>query len=145
MLEMIQNLAFMLLILQIKPLNDVNTMIKAEIPINIVRNNEKTWKTVQKGIASHYGPGFAGKKTANGEIFDPEALTAASKTLKFGSWVLVVNPSNGLTVEVRINDRGPFVKGRVIDLSTAAARVLKITGIKRVLIQKEVPNVNYSL
>ncbi|MBW4331237.1 septal ring lytic transglycosylase RlpA family protein [Stakelama sp. CBK3Z-3] len=74
------------------------------------------------GRASHYGPGLEGNPTASGEAFNPRRLTAAHRTLPLGSRVRVINPTNGRSVVVRINDRGPFVKGRVIDLSTAAAR-----------------------
>lgn len=76
------------------------------------------------GVASWYGPGFDGKRTADGEIYDQEQLTAASLTLPLGTHVLVTNLSNGRTVEVRINDRGPYVKKREIDLSRRAATVL---------------------
>jgi len=78
------------------------------------------------GVASWYGPGFDGKRTANGEIYDQEDLTAASTTLPLGTRTLVTNLENGRRVEVRINDRGPFVKGRQIDLSHGAARALGI-------------------
>jgi rare lipoprotein A len=78
------------------------------------------------GVASWYGPGFDGKRTANGEIYDQEDLTAASTTLPLGTRALVTNLENHRRVEVRINDRGPFVKGREIDLSHAAARALGI-------------------
>jgi len=74
------------------------------------------------GVASWYGPGFDGKTTASGERFNQNHLTAAHRTLPFGSVVRVTNLHNGRSVEVRINDRGPFVRGRVIDLSKAAAR-----------------------
>jgi len=74
------------------------------------------------GIASWYGPGFHGKQTASGERFNENDLTAAHKTLPFGTVVRVTNLVNGRRVDVRINDRGPFVRGRVIDLSKAAAR-----------------------
>ncbi|MBB6119911.1 septal ring lytic transglycosylase RlpA family protein [Nocardiopsis algeriensis] len=70
--------------------------------------------------ASYYGADFAGRTTANGETFDPGAMTAAHKTLPFGTMVQVTNPANGSSVTVRINDRGPFVAGRCLDLSTAA-------------------------
>lgn len=70
--------------------------------------------------ASYYGADFAGRTTANGETFDPNAMTAAHKTLPFGTMVQVTNPNNGKSVTVRINDRGPFVAGRCLDLSTAA-------------------------
>lgn len=83
---------------------------------------------LQRGIASWYGPGFHGRKTANGERFDMGELTAAHKTLPFGTRVLVHNPRNGKKVVVRINDRGPYVPGRVIDLSQAAATALGMKG-----------------
>ena len=75
----------------------------------------------QRGVASWYGPTFHGKATASGEIFDTYRLTAAHKTLPFGALVEVKNLENGKTVRVRINDRGPFVRGRIIDLTYAAA------------------------
>lgn len=74
------------------------------------------------GMASYYGNELAGNRTANGERFDPDQLTAAHRTLPFGSMVRVTNMSNGDSVVVRINDRGPFSHGRVIDVSHAAAR-----------------------
>jgi rare lipoprotein A len=74
------------------------------------------------GIASWYGEEFAGRTTANGEIFDPLLLTAAHRTLPFGTIVDVKNPATGQSVRVRINDRGPFVGNRMIDLSFAAAQ-----------------------
>lgn len=73
------------------------------------------------GIASYYGRRFHGRRTANGERFNMRALTAAHRTLPFGSRVRVTNPRNGRSVTVRINDRGPFTRGRTIDLSRAAA------------------------
>lgn len=77
---------------------------------------------IGEGVASWYGPNFAGRRTANGEIFNPEEMTAAHRTLPFGSRVKVTNMDTGEEVIVRINDRGPFHGGRVIDLSQAAAR-----------------------
>ncbi len=74
------------------------------------------------GMASYYGNELAGNRTASGERFDPSQLTAAHRSLPFGSKVRVTNTSNGDSVIVRINDRGPFSHGRVIDVSTAAAR-----------------------
>ena len=73
----------------------------------------------QSGVASYY---HEDSRTATGERFDPEGLTAAHRTLPFGTRVRVTNQANGSSVQVRINDRGPFVKGRVIDLSRGAAR-----------------------
>jgi peptidoglycan lytic transglycosylase len=76
----------------------------------------------QRGRVSHYGNGFAGKPTASGDIFDPERLTMAHRTLPFGTLVRVTNLANQQSVEVVVNDRGPFVTGRIADLSAAAAR-----------------------
>lgn len=76
------------------------------------------------GEASYYGSELAGNRTASGETFDPEGLTAAHRTLPLGSKVRVTNPRTGASVVVRINDRGPFHGNRVIDLSTAAARTI---------------------
>ena len=75
----------------------------------------------RRGVASYYGKRFHGRRTANGERFDMHAMTAAHRTLPFGTLVEVTNPGNGKTVTVRINDRGPFAHGRTIDLSRAAA------------------------
>ena len=88
--------------------------------------------------ASWYGSEFAGRRTANGERFDPNQMTAASKTLPLGSVVRVTNPNNGKSVDVRINDRGPYVRGRSIDLSRGAARKIGMTrsGVARVKIKK---------
>lgn len=89
------------------------------------------------GIASWYGPGFNGKRTANGEVYDMNALTAAHKTLPIPSVVQVTNLENGRTLRLRINDRGPFVEGRIIDLSLRAAQLLDVQkkGIARVRVE----------
>src|SRR2546428_10660130 len=79
---------------------------------------------VQVGVASWYGPGFHGNRTANGEIYDQYELTAAHPSLPLGTRVMVTNLENGRAVQVRVNDRGPFVDGRAIDLSYAAARTI---------------------
>ncbi len=76
---------------------------------------------IERGIASWYGGRFHGRRTANGEVYDLFKLTAASRTLPLGTYVLVLNEENGKTVTVRINDRGPYVEGRIIDLSQAAS------------------------
>src|SRR5215207_3274754 len=89
-------------------------------------------KPLQHGIASCYGPGLHGRRTANGEKFNTRALTAAHKSLPFGSRVRVTNERTGRSVVVRINDRGPFVAGRVIDLSKAAAQSVGISGVGKV-------------
>jgi rare lipoprotein A len=85
-------------------------------------------QAVQMGTASWYGPGFHGKRTSNGEVYDQYELTAAHQTLPLGTRVAVTNLTNGRQVEVRVNDRGPFVKDRAIDLSYAAARSLDMIG-----------------
>ena len=82
----------------------------------------------QRGIASWYGKDFHGKKTSNGEIYDMYAMTAAHKTLPLGTYVEVYNLENNRRVKVRINDRGPFVRGRIIDLSYTAADRIGIVG-----------------
>lgn len=78
----------------------------------------------QSGKASWYGPGFQGRKTANGERFNMNAYSAAHRTLAFGTKICVHNLKNGKGVTVRVNDRGPFVRGRVVDVSRQAARTL---------------------
>jgi rare lipoprotein A (peptidoglycan hydrolase) len=79
-------------------------------------------------VASWYGPGFRGHLTSDGEIYNPKELTAASKTLPIGTRVRVTNPGNGRSVVVRINDRGPYVRGRNLDLSRSAARRIGMIG-----------------
>jgi len=88
----------------------------------------------ETGIASWYGPGFDGNLTANGEVYDMDGISAAHKTLPFGTVVRVVELDTGRSIVVRINDRGPFVEGRIIDLSKGAAEELGIIdkGITRV-------------
>ena len=88
----------------------------------------------ETGIASWYGPDFNGKRTSDGEVYDKEKLTCAHRTLPFGTYLLVRNLDNGASVVVRVNDRGPFAKNRVIDLSEAAARIIGMipTGTARV-------------
>jgi len=80
------------------------------------------------GTASWYGPDFHGKRTSNKEVYNMYDLTAAHRTLPFGTQVMVTNLLNGKSVQVRINDRGPFVGERIIDLSYAAARLLELVG-----------------
>jgi rare lipoprotein A len=92
----------------------------------------------QKGLASWYGPKFHGRTTASGERYNMFDMTAAHKTLPFGTKVKITNLENGRKVHVRINDRGPFVKGRIIDLSYAAAKELDITRSGVVKVKLEV-------
>jgi rare lipoprotein A len=93
----------------------------------------------ETGVASYYAHKYHGRTTASGERFDMNDLTAAHKTLPFGTRVRVTNLDNGKSVTVRVNDRGPFVKGRVIDLSLAAAK--KVDMVKAGLANVEVRRV----
>jgi len=91
--------------------------------------------TTVTGIASYYGKEFHGRKTANGETFDMNAMTAAHRTLPFGTMVRVTNLANDQSVTVRINDRGPFIKGRIIDLSYGAAKSIDLLSIGQVKLE----------
>jgi rare lipoprotein A len=94
-------------------------------------------KITESGKASYYADKFEGRRTASGETFHQNAMTAAHRTLLFGTKVKVINLANGRSVKVRINDRGPYAQGRLIDLSKKAARKLGIisTGVAPVEIQ----------
>jgi len=92
-----------------------------------VPSSEKVSGT-ETGLASFYSESYNGKQTANGEIYRSSAFTAAHKKLPFNTKVKVTNLSNGKTVKVRINDRGPFVTGRIIDLTRAAAKKIDMIG-----------------
>ncbi len=85
-------------------------------------------RRVQEGVASYYADQFHGRRTANGETFDMHAMTAAHRSLPFNTRVRVTNLDNGRSVVVRINDRGPFVEGRIIDLSYGAAGAVGMIG-----------------
>ena len=102
----------------------------------VIEEREK-YTHFQTGMASYYGGSWHGKKTANGEIFNENSLTAAHKTLPFGTKVKVTNLDNGKSVVVRINDRGPYSKGRVIDLSKVAFSKIASTskGVTRVKLE----------
>lgn len=108
-----------------KPVMDAET-----IPVNEEENLPQTslidYTNIGDMKASWYGPGFHGKITANGEIYDQMAFTAAHKKLKFGTLLKITNPKNDRSVVVRINDRGPYIGGRHLDLSKAAAIELGI-------------------
>ena len=93
---------------------------------NIPIDKSESIRNIEQGIASWYGLNFHGKKTANGEIYDMNELTAAHKTLPFNSLVKVINTENSLHVTVRINDRGPYVNNRIIDISKKAAEALQM-------------------
>ena len=105
------------------------------VSISCSRKTSTPESAVQSGVASWYGHPFHGRMTANGEIYDMEMMTAAHRTLPFGTVLRVQGSDNGKTTEVRINDRGPFVKDRIIDLSHAAARAISMPGIANVRLQ----------
>jgi rare lipoprotein A len=102
----------------------------ASVPLRHFKpsNYEVVSGRAQRGVASYYGDDYRGRKTASGEIFNPDDFTAAHRTLNFGTVVQVRNLRNNRTVLVEITDRGPFVKGRIIDLSEAAAKRLGMIG-----------------
>jgi rare lipoprotein A len=97
-------------------------------PRDAVNSSTDSSANARIGAASWYGPGFNGKKTASGDIFDPMKFTAAHRTIPLGRRVRVTHLANGKSVEVVINDRGPYTEGRTIDLSQAAASALGMTG-----------------
>ena len=99
---------------------------------------------IEQGEASWYGPGFHGNRTANGETYNQNELTAAHRTLPFNTVVRVVNQNNGKSVNVRINDRGPYARGRIIDLSREAARHIDMIGpgtapVRLILVHSDEP------
>jgi rare lipoprotein A len=89
---------------------------------------QQAFEAVGEGTASYYGAELAGNRTSSGERFDPRAFTCAHRSLPLGSKVKVTNLSNGRSVIVRVNDRGPFTRGRILDMSLAAAREIAMVG-----------------
>jgi len=115
--------------------------VGCSLPPSRVRVPEvPTGQLSQTGIASWYGPGFHGKATASGDVYDQNDLTAAHQTLPLGTRVMVTNLENGRSAEVMINDRGPFAKGRIIDLSHSAAQSLDMVGPGTALVRIDVIN-----
>jgi rare lipoprotein A len=116
--------------------------VVAKAPPPAPKPNPETWTGHGKceGIASFYAGKFIGRRTANGERYTGKQLTAAHRVLPFGTMVRVLNLKNGLDVTVRINDRGPFIAGRIIDLSPAAAKKLHMTQDGIVQVRLEVVN-----
>lgn len=98
---------------------------------------EPAFEPFGEGEASYYGAELAGNRTASGEIFDPSELTAAHRTLPMGTRLRVTNRSNGKSVIVRVNDRGPFVKRRILDISKAAAEKISMVRAGRALVSLE--------
>lgn len=116
------------LILMIPVINLHQTVVYSQV-------SEDNLEYYQEGYASWYGPGFHGRKTASGERFNTYELTAAHKNLPFGTLVKVTNLNNDKSIIVRINDRGPYVRGRVIDLSYASKQELEMGGLARVKLE----------
>jgi rare lipoprotein A len=100
-------------------------------------DEERLTPPYQVGLASYYGRRFHGRRTANGEVFDMHALTAAHRALPLGTVIRVTNVANGRSVRVRVNDRGPYIRGRVLDLSYGAAHQLGMIrpGLAKVTIE----------
>ena len=117
-------------------------LIDEFVPATVKENtvNTSAVELIDRGTmkASWYGPKFHGKMTANGEVYDQMAFTAAHKSLSFGTLLKITNPKNGRSVIVRINDRGPYIEGRDLDLSKGAAIELGILrrGVARLKIQE---------
>jgi len=125
-----------------KNVENERILIEEFVPVTVKENtvNTSAVKLIDRGTlkASWYGPKFHGKHTANGEVYDQMALTAAHKYLSFGTLLKITNPKNGKSVIVRINDRGPYIEGRELDLSKGAAIELGILarGVARVKVQE---------
>lgn len=125
-----------------KNVENERILIEEFVPVTVKENtvNTSAVRLIDRGTlkASWYGPKFHGKFTANGEVYDQMALTAAHKSLSFGTLLKITNPKNGKAVIVRINDRGPYIEGRELDLSKGAAIELGILekGVARVKIQE---------
>ena len=120
---------FIFAFILINPVSDLHNSVLFS------KTTDGIYDFVQEGIASWYGPGFQGRKTANGERFNTHDLTAAHKTLPFNTILKVTNLENDKFTIVRINDRGPFVRGRIIDLSHAAKTEIGMGGLGRVRIE----------
>jgi rare lipoprotein A len=115
----------------------VQLVLTGAISESAYSNGDPTGSSfVETGEASWYGPGFQGRKTANGERFDTQEFTAAHKTLPFGTLLKVTNLENNLYTVVRINDRGPFIRGRIIDLSHASKTAIGMGGTAQVKIEQ---------
>ncbi|MCU0365452.1 MAG: septal ring lytic transglycosylase RlpA family protein [Ignavibacteriaceae bacterium] len=133
-----------------KNVENERILIEEFVPVTVKENtvNTSAVRLIDRGTlkASWYGPKFHGRNTANGEVYDQMALTAAHKHLSFGTLLKITNPKNGKSVIVRINDRGPYIEGRELDLSKGAAIELGILekGVARVKVQEVALGENYN-
>lgn len=112
--------------------------IQGKAPQQKAMHKARRW--YQVGVASWYGSYFQGRKTADGERFDMNRMTCAHPTLPMGTWLRVTNLKNRQSTFVRVNDRGPVVEGRIVDLSAAAARVLGLSGVGKVRLEAVRPS-----
>jgi len=115
-------------------LKDQNPSVK-DHATQAKKTEHKARRWYQIGIASWYGPRFQGRTTADGEAFDMNRMTCAHPTLPMGTWLRVTNLRNRRSTFVRVNDRGPVVDGRIVDLSAAAAKVLRLSGVGKVKLE----------
>ena len=127
---------------------DVSDSLNNSFGISQNPAGEPSLREIERGQASFYGPRFHGRRTASGERYDQHALTAAHKTLPFGTLVRVRSLVTGKEVDVRVTDRGPFTRGRIIDVSRAAAEALGMIGlgVKQVslhIVESTTPVVNF--
>ena len=114
------------------------TVATLDESIRIAPPAEPVFETIGQGEASYYGHELAGNRTASGERFDPYGLTAAHRTLPLGTKLRVTNVANGRSVIVRINDRGPFVRSRLIDVSLGAAREIQMVRAGKAQVRLEI-------
>ena len=106
--------------------SDEISLEQSALMIDSLHTQDPPWQLFATMVSSYYGSRFHGRRTASGEVYNQQAMTCAHRTLPFDTELIVTNPLNGKTVEVRVNDRGPFVRGRDLDLSYAAAKELGI-------------------
>lgn len=136
-------LGFSYLVTDTKVNDEVKNKLNLNLKSQIQEENSSymvpviTYKPLGVMKASWYGPNFHGRQTANGEIYNQYELTAAHKTMKFGTLLRLTNPDNNKSIIVRINDRGPYIEGRELDLSYASAKALGIIkpGVKRLKVE----------
>jgi rare lipoprotein A len=106
--------------------------------VTVSQTPQQSFEAVGQGEASYYGNELAGNRTASGERFDPRALTCAHRSLPLGTMLRVTNLSNGRSVLVRVNDRGPFTRGRILDMSIEAARNIDMVRTGKALVRLEI-------
>jgi rare lipoprotein A len=114
------------------------TVAALDESIEIAPKAEAVYEMIGQGVASYYGNELAGHRTSSGERFNPNALTAAHRTLPLGTKLRVTNVANGRSVIVRVNDRGPFVGGRLIDVSLGAAREIQMVRSGKAQVRLEI-------